>query len=402
MSVGGRIVSRLSKQKLIGALAVGFVLGLALIAGCNDGDSPTPTPWPTAVVAYTPLPTNTPTATPTPTVTPTPSATPRPPLPTATPQPTPTATPRPLLSVAEVIGLVEDSVVRVIVGNRQGTGFVLDASGYIVTSSDLVPLEGAEVFVYHPLTGSTAATIVGRDEFRDVVVLRPSVPGEIPPLSLLSDSYVPSGERIVAVGFPGGAAGQVPTGMAGGVQARYEIDNTLYFQIDTRFAEGLSGAPILNLNADVVGIVSPKNVQVLGPGSASVGLGVSIRSILSNVENLKRGASCFRPHKPEPGGVNAIPPFPRLFQGTVTLDGEPAPVGTLVQARVHGYVTEVATIARAGVLPLITVQPPEEEGYANEPVRFYVNCFEAPQTGTYIADINNPDEGIGLVITTAS
>ena len=178
----------------------------------------------------------------------------------------------------------------------------------------------------------------------------------------------------------------------------------MYFQIDRQFVEGLSGAPIFNLNTDVVGIVSPRIVEVLGPGSAASGLGIAVRSILSNAEDLKRGATCFRTHEPPVTSINPLPPFPRLYQGTVTIDGQPAPIGTSIQARIAGYVTDIERVVEAGKLPLMTVQPPEEAGYVGEEVRLYVNCFEVPiadpEKRVYVSDVSNPLVRVDLTLTT--
>ena len=396
--VGG--FTELSRLLIVGMLIIGIALLGALSAAC-EGEPPTATPEPTPRPTYTPIPTPTPTVTPTPAPTPTPTATPRPPLPTATPLPTPTATPKPILTPDDVLEVVRDSIVRVNVGSHQGSGFILDTDGHILTSSELIPVDGADILVTHATTGTVTATLVGRDERKGVALLRIMFASDVTPLNVTGDAYVPSGEHVVAVGFPGGAAGQFPAGLAGNVQARHEIDGTLFLQIDKQIAEGLTGGPLLNLNTDVVGIISPRTTEVLGPGASGSGLGVSIQSILANVNDLKQGATCFRPHNPEPKSINPIPPFPRLYQGTITINGQAAPVGTIVQARVAGYVTDVVVVTEAGTLPLMTVQPPEEDGYVGEEVQFYVNCFRTPETDNYVSDLRDPLGDIDLTIITA-
>ncbi len=383
-------------------IAVGIALAIGLSGAC-DGE-PAPVATATPIPTYTPLPTHTATVTPTPTITPTPTATPRPPLPTATPRPTATATPRPIRTPEEVVAEVQGSTVRVNVGNLQGTGFVLDDEGYIVTSSELIPLDASLIYVTHATTGSVPAALVGRDELKDVAILRLTVDTDIPPLNLVGEAYVPSGESVVGIGYQGGAAGQAPIGVAGRIQSRHEVDATVFFRLDRVFAEGFSGAPLFNLNADVVGIISARTVDVLGPSAAGSGLGVSIRSIMSNVEDLKQGASCFGAHNPLPKGVNPLHPFPRIYQGAVIVNGQPAPVGTRVQARIAGYITGIKRVVEPGVLPFMTVQPPEETGYVGQEVRFYVNCFEIsiddPEKNVYVSDLSNPLVTIDLILTT--
>ena len=394
----GRSVNTKLRLALSGVVLLSVILALAAGAACNGQATPVPTPTPRPT--YTPLPTETATATPTPTVTPTPTATPRPPLPTATPLPTPTPTPKPIISLEDVVREVESSVVRINIGNTQGTGFVFDDEGHILTSSDLIPLDATEIRVTHATTGTVRATLVGRDARKDVAVLQLDVPAEIPALELVGDAFVPPSESIVAVGFPGGAAGQGATGLSGRIRTRHEIDETLYFQTDPAFGAGLNGAPILNLNAVVIGIVSLRNEQLLGPAQTSVGIGVSIGSILSNVDDLTKGAKFFLPNRNcdvTNGSVPPLPPFPLFFSGQATLHGQPAPVGATIQARLECYITTFTFVREEGVYRNVHVAPPEEDdGFVGSPVKFYVNGFLADQTFNYRRSLSDPNETLDL------
>ena len=393
MMWGGRSVNTKLRLALSGVVLVSVILALAAGAACNGQATPVPTQTPRPT--YTPLPTETATATPTPTVTPTPTATPRPPLPTATPLPTPTPTPRPILTPGDVIPVVEGSTVRINIGNAQGTGFVFDDEGHILTSSDLIPLDATEIRVTHATTGTVRATLVGRDALKDVAVLRLDVAAEIPPLELVGDAFVPPNETIVAIGYLGGATGQGANGVSSRILARHEVDGTLYFQIETPFGEGLSGAPIFNLNTDVIGIVSLRNEHVLGPGQTGSGIGVSISSILSNVDQLKQGARFFLPNSicaelVRPGLPETVPVFPRIFTGRATLHGQPAPTGATIQARLECYITPIGTLQTEGFYPLTYVGPQQEEGFEGRPVTFYLNGFLANETFSFEVKLSDP------------
>ena len=393
MMWGGRAVNNRLKLALSGVVLLSVILALAVGAACNGEATPAPPPTPRPT--YTPLPTETATATPTPTVTPTPTATPRPPLPTATPLPTPTPTPKPILTPGDVIPVVQGSTVRINIGNAQGTGFVFDDEGHILTSSDLIPLDATEIRVTHATIGTVRATLVGRDALKDVAVLRLDVAAEIPPLELVGDAFVPPNETIVAIGYLGGATGQGANGVSSRIQARHEVGGTLYFQIETPFGEGLSGAPIFNLNTDVIGIVSLRNEHVLGPGQTGSGIGVSISSILSNVDQLKQGARFFLPDPiceelVRPGLPEPVPVFPRIFTGRATLDGQPMLVGATIQARLGCYVTTIEIVETEGYYPLTYVGPQQEEGFAGRFVKFYLNGFLANETFAFEVDLSNP------------
>ena len=149
------------------------------------------------------------------------------------------------------------------------------------------------------------------------------------------------------------------------------------------------------MNTDVIGIVSLRNEHVLGPGQTGSGIGVSISSILSNVDALKQGARFFaanpicadlvRPGLPEP-----IPVFPRIFTGRATLHGQPAPNGGTIQARLECYITTIGVIQTEGFYPLTYVGPQQEEGFEGRPVMFYINGFLANETFSFEVNLSDP------------
>ena len=282
---------------------------------------------------------------------------------------------------------------RINIGNVQGTGFVFDDEGHILTSSDLIPLDATEIRVTHATTGTVRATLVGRDGRTDVAVLQLDVPAEIPALDLLGDDFVPPNESILAVGYPGGAGAQGPGRSEGRIQAHHEIGGALYFEIGTQFGAGFNGAPIFNLNTHVIGIVSLRNEQLLGHGNS--GIGVSISSLLSNVDALKQGARFFAPNPVcgellRPGLPAPIPVFPRIFTGRATLHGQPAPAGGTIQARLGCYITSIEPLQTEGFYPLTYVGPQREEGFEGRPVKFYLNGFLANETFSFQVNLSDP------------
>ncbi len=293
---------------------------------------------------------------------------------------------------------------RINIGNAQGTGFVFDDEGHILTSSDLIPLDATEIRVTHAKTGTVRATLVGRDGRTDLAVLRLDVPAEIPALNLLlGDDFVPPNESVLAIGYPGGAGAQGPSRIESHIQAPHEIGGKLYFEIGTPFGTGFNGAPIFNLNTHVIGIVSLRNAQLLGHSNSGVGL--SISAILSNVDQLKQGARFFLPNPiceelVRPGLPDPVPVFPRIFTGQATLDGQPVPAGATIQARLGCYVSMVEVVETEGYYPLTYVGPQQEEGFDGRFVRFYVNGLLANETFAFEVDLSNPI--VVLDLTTGS
>ncbi|MBI2760762.1 MAG: trypsin-like peptidase domain-containing protein [Chloroflexi bacterium] len=177
---------------------------------------------------------------------------------------------------AQLVKQVRPSVVRVRVGSGgglgaqgagTGTGFFVDERGYIVTNNHVVTLGGsrtASSIKVDLADGRTLdATLVGRDERTDLAVLKVQGSG-FTALRFASPNSIEVGEDVVAVGFALDLGGQ-PTVTKGVVSA---LDRTIDEQLDNGVAVSISGAiqtdaainpgnsggPLLDAEANVVGI----------------------------------------------------------------------------------------------------------------------------------------------------
>ena len=281
----------------------------------------------------------------------------------------------------------------------QGSGFVISPDGYIMTSSDLIPLSVTQVDLSHPGVGPLVADVVGRDESRDIVVLRIHVPDDIPHLAFKDPPIVPIGEFGVVVGYSGTAAGGVgATAVPGAVSSTRPYEGTQYFQVNAAYSAGLSGAPVIDQNFRVLGMVSLRR-EVVAPGSQpGTGLFVSVVSLIANLDNLKRGSQIFYPHSPPvPGAIPPPPPFPLIFHGEAYVDGVPVAVGATIQARLAGYTTPIIEVEFEGFYPFIRVNPPIESGFVGETITFYVDGFLASESHVY--EIDETDPIVDLTLT---
>ena len=402
----GRMMSTSPRPSAKGlAILVVLVVAVSLgVAACDAAPTPTATPIPT----YTPLPTNTPTPLPGPTVTPLPTASPRPIVVPSTPlpaTPTPTATPRPVFSLEEVRQMAEPATVRITTRNAlgtgflQGTGFVISPDGFIMTTSDLIPLLVTEVDLIHPVVGALTGVVVGRDEFRDIAILRIEVEEDLPVLTFKDPPIVPIGETAFAVGYDGtAAAGSGASGVPGNVSFSRDYEDAQYFLVNASYSAGLSGAPVLDQNFKVLGMVSLRNETVAPGAPLGSGIFVSVASLTTNLDKLQRGSQIFYPHTPPvPGPIPPIPPFPRIFHGPAFVDGAPVAVGAPIQARVGGYVTPIIEVEFEGLYPNLPVNPPTEQGYVGMTITFYVDGFLANETFVY--EISDRDPFVMMTLT---
>ena len=163
----------------------------------------------------------------------------------------------------------------------QGSGFVFDTLGHIVTNFHVV--DGADqVNVIFADGRNSLAEVVGTDPGSDLaVVLVADMPEGLRPLSLGNSGSLRVGQQVVAIGNPFGLQGTMTTGIvsalgrtlpskaqiAGGGQ--FSIPSVI--QTDTAINPGNSGGPLLNLAGEVVGIntaIESSDRQFSGVGFA--------------------------------------------------------------------------------------------------------------------------------------
>ena len=145
-----------------------------------------------------------------------------------------------------------------------GSGFVIDASGLIVTNNHVV--EGADSIEVHMQDDTIMkAELVGRDPKTDLAVLRVKTDKKLPSVSFGDSDRLRIGEWVVAIGNPFGLGGSVSLGI---VSARNRDINAGpyddYIQTDAAINKGNSGGPLFNLKGEVVGI----NTAIFSPPAA--------------------------------------------------------------------------------------------------------------------------------------
>ena len=158
----------------------------------------------------------------------------------------------------------------------EGTGYVYDKSGHIITADHVV--SGASKITVRFKDGSTAtATLVGTDPSTDTAVIKVSVPAsKLTPLTLANSSTVEPGEGVVAIGSPFGYTESITAGIVSAVDRTiqapngYSISNTI--QTDAPINHGNSGGPLIDGSGKVIGT----NVQIAvdDQSSSSINAGV--------------------------------------------------------------------------------------------------------------------------------
>ena len=177
-------------------------------------------------------------------------------------------------------------------GVAQGSGFVFDSKGDILTNQHVV--DGQQSISVKFWNGASyKATLVGADPSTDVAVIRVHAPSRVlHPVTLAGSSGVQVGQGVVAIGSPFGLAETVTSGIVSALHREmrspngYTIADSI--QTDAAINHGNSGGPLLDTNGDVIGI----NAQIAGNSGGNEGVGFAVpsataRSIASQL--LARG-----------------------------------------------------------------------------------------------------------------
>jgi putative serine protease PepD len=160
----------------------------------------------------------------------------------------------------------------------QGSGFVYDTGGRIVTNAHVV--DGASSVSVKFWNGKTYhARVLGTDASTDVAVLQVDAPAsQLFPLSLGDSSKVAVGDGVVAIGSPFGLEETVTAGIVSALHRQmtspnnFAIDDSI--QTDAAINHGNSGGPLLNAQGKVIGV----NAQIASDSGGNDGVGFAIPS----------------------------------------------------------------------------------------------------------------------------
>ncbi|QOJ15822.1 MAG: trypsin-like peptidase domain-containing protein [Planctomycetia bacterium] len=138
-----------------------------------------------------------------------------------------------------------------------GSGALIHEAGYVVTNAHVVA-QATDVRVTFADNSTRPAQIVAVDSDHDLAVLRIGGGRGYPPARLARPGDILVGETVVAIGNPLGLNHTVTTGIVSAVDREVRFNQNLTYtgliQTDASINPGNSGGPLLNLNAELIGI----------------------------------------------------------------------------------------------------------------------------------------------------
>jgi putative serine protease PepD len=196
-------------------------------------------------------------------------------------------------TVGEVYDRVNASVVEITVtlnggaapvapgggaSQAQGSGFVYDTSGHVVTNAHVVD-SASSVQVRFSNGKTYDAKVVGVDASTDLAIIDVDAPSsELRPLVLADSSALHVGDEVVAIGSPFGLENTLTTGVVSALGRSMQAPNGYTIpgsiQTDAAINHGNSGGPLLDMEGRVIGV----NAQIESDSGGSDGVGFAIPS----------------------------------------------------------------------------------------------------------------------------
>lgn len=164
-----------------------------------------------------------------------------------------------------------------------GTGVVIVDKGIILTNLHVVA--GAESIHVTFADGlESPATVTGVQPENDLAVLQAQkLPDDLIPATMRSTADLQPGDQVAAVGFPFGIGPSVSAGVVSGLnrsfrspEGKQELGNLIQF--DAAANPGNSGGPLVNMNGEVLGIVT----AILNPTQQRTFIGIGFAVPIEN------------------------------------------------------------------------------------------------------------------------
>lgn len=204
------------------------------------------------------------------------------------------------------IANVRNSVVRVVGGWSEGSGFAVKDGNFIITNFHVIEFEPSPKIIM-PDNTFRAAEIILADKAADIAILR--IEGTLPVVKWGNPYGVETTDTLLAVGFPFGGDLQGESTVNRGNLAGRRVDKlngVEYLQTDATLNPGISGGPMINICGEVVGM----NTM----GTAGLGLAITSDTIKSKWIDLAFSPEPLKDvekiiFEPEKGPLEAVEAF---------------------------------------------------------------------------------------------
>ena len=205
----------------------------------------------------------------------------------------------PVMDVANVVEIIEPSVVTVVseidegfgMGQGTGTGVVITADGEILTNAHVVDGASKVSVLFGDSIDPISAVVLAKDVGNDLALLKIDAT-ELTPAVFADPDSIGVGDEVVAVGFAldldGGPT--VTRGIISALNRTIENgDGALdgLIQTDAAISSGNSGGPLVNSRGQVVGINTAVFTSTAGTAANNVGFSIAVGEALPVIDELR-------------------------------------------------------------------------------------------------------------------
>ena len=178
----------------------------------------------------------------------------------------------------------------------QGSGFILDKAGHILTNYHVIQGANRGIEVMLSNKRRYQAREVGADKVHDLALLQIDAPN-LQPVTLANSANLQVGQKVFAIGNPFGLSGTMTVGIISSIRSIRNQDGAPIedaIQTDAAINPGNSGGPLLNSSGDVIGI----NTMIASNGadqSSGIGFAIPINTAKAVLADLIRYGRVNRP-----------------------------------------------------------------------------------------------------------
>ncbi len=178
----------------------------------------------------------------------------------------------------------------------QGTGFILDKSGRVLTNNHVILPNSRQIEVTLSDKRKVKAKLIGDDPSHDLALLQIQA-SDLVPATLSDSSGLVVGQKVYAIGNPFGLNGTMTTGIISSIRSvrgpqGAPIENAI--QTDAAINPGNSGGPLLNSRGEVIGITS----MIASNGAdqnSGIGFAIPINTAKAVLEDFAKYGHVRRP-----------------------------------------------------------------------------------------------------------
>ena len=216
----------------------------------------------------------------------------------------------------------------------QGSGFILDKQGHILTNYHVIA-NARNIEVQTHDKHRYSAQVIGRDKYHDLALLQINAPNLVPAV-LASSRDLQVGQQVYAIGNPFGLSGTMTEGIISAIRSvkgpeEAPIENAI--QTDAAINPGNSGGPLLNSHGEVIGINS-MIAQNGAEQNAGIGFAIPIDTAKAVLGDFQKYGHARRPSL----GISTLAIGPDLAEQM----GLAASYGLLIESTVPGGAAERA------------------------------------------------------------